>query len=284
MFRVIAALAIAGMIAHTQVAHVPERLPGRGVNFYSKQKEAALGAQIAEEIRRNETMLGSDVVHEYVRMLGERLAAEVPGDPITVAFDVIADRSPGPHHEPLTVPGGQVVVRSGLFLAAENEAEFAGMLAHAIAHVAERHGTRSATRGEVVNMASIPLIFMGSWTTPGASAVVPLGFLKFARQHELEADKLAVWIVASAGFDPAGLIEYIGRTQVDNPERKQYSPFPALEERLSALNDAASAFAGRTYDSSGEFAGVRDEVRKVLAERRPRKEPPSLRRKTPEQP
>ena len=85
----------------------------------------------------------------------------------------------------MALPGGFFFVNSGLILKAENESELAGVMAHEIAHIAARHGTRQATRGQVVNLASIPLIFMGGWTGYGirqaASILVPIGFLKFSR-------------------------------------------------------------------------------------------------------
>jgi predicted Zn-dependent protease len=90
-------------------------------------------------------------------------------------------------------PGGFFFVNSGLVLKADNEAELAGVMAHEIAHVAARHGTRQATRGEIANYATLPLIFMGGWagcTLQGAaSAIVPIGFLKFSRGFEAEADQ-----------------------------------------------------------------------------------------------
>jgi predicted Zn-dependent protease len=86
-------------------------------------------------------------------------------------------------HEPATLPGGYVFVPAGLFLAAQDEAEFAGMLAHAMGHIALRHGTRQATRGVLIKQRSIPLIFMGGWTTLCSSGLsIPAGPLSLAKR------------------------------------------------------------------------------------------------------
>ena len=94
------------------------------------------------------------------------------------------------------LPGGFFFVNTGLMLKAETEAELAGVMAHEIAHVAARHGTRQATRGQIANLATIPLIFMGGWTGYGirqaASIAIPLGFLSFSRGFESEADMLGL--------------------------------------------------------------------------------------------
>src|SRR5262245_41690096 len=211
------------------MALAQERQPGQGVNFYSAEKEAALGKQIASEVLRSNQVLDNESVRTYVRELGEKLAARVSEPRPTFTFNVIVNAAPRKLHEPVALPGGFVFVRTGLFTVARDEAEFASMLTHAIAHVVERHGTRIATRAQITNIASIPLIWVD------LSDSLPVGFLPFARAHEMEADKLAVQLMAGAGYDPAALIRYIDRTQTDPSEQQRvYSPLPSRQQRLSA--------------------------------------------------
>jgi predicted Zn-dependent protease len=121
----------------------------------------------------------------------------------------------------------------GLFVEAQEEDEFAGMLAHAMEHVAQRHGTRQATRGTT---ATIPLIFMAGWGCSGWLPV-PAAFLASQRSAELEADVSAVQTLARAGFDPNALVRYVERVQVQptGPTSKVYSPIPDRDERITAL-------------------------------------------------
>src|SRR5260370_28066656 len=139
-----------------------ERHVGKGVGFKSVEKEAAIGASFARDVRRNTTAIESPAVRDYVQRIGGLLSPQV-SSPLSYTFSVIADDRGGPTHEPLSLPGGYIFVPSKLILTAKNDAEFAGMLAHAIAHVAERPGTRRATRGQGANTASIPLIFVAGW-------------------------------------------------------------------------------------------------------------------------
>src|SRR5258708_27677412 len=143
-----------------------ERKVGKGVIFSSVEKEAAMGASLARDVRQNTTATERPAVRDYVQRIGGLLSAQV-SNPLTYTFSVIADDRGGPTHEPLSLPGGYIFVSSRLILTARNDAEFAGMLAHAMAHVAERHWSRQATRGEGANTASIPLIFMGGWGSMG---------------------------------------------------------------------------------------------------------------------
>src|SRR5439155_12870190 len=111
------------------------------------------------------------------------------------------------------LPGGFFFVNSGLMLKAESEAELAGVMAHEIAHVAARHGTKQATKGEIINLATIPLIFMGGWTgyaiRQGASVAIPLGFLKFTQTMEAEADYLDLQYMYTSGYDPTALVDFL---------------------------------------------------------------------------
>jgi len=151
------------------------------VNFYSLEKEIALGKSLAQDVERQAKIISDPVIAEYVNRVGQNL---VRNSDAKVPFTIKVIDSE--EVNAFALPGGFFFVNSGLILKAENEAELAGVMAHEIAHVAARHGTRQATRGEIANLATIPLIFMGGgWTTYGiyqaASVLVPIGFLKFSR-------------------------------------------------------------------------------------------------------
>src|SRR6201993_3618105 len=150
----------------------------KGINFYSLEKEIALGKQLAQEVERQAKIIDDPVIAEYVSRVGQNL---VRNSDAKVPFTIkVLDSE---EVNAFALPGGFFFVNSGLILKAESEAELAGVMAHEIAHVAARHGTRQATRGEVMNLASIPLIFMGGWAGYGirqaASVLVPVGFLQF---------------------------------------------------------------------------------------------------------
>src|SRR5882672_10772550 len=137
-----------------------ERQLGQGVNFYSLTKEAAIGARLAEDLRKDTTAVESPAVRDYVQRIGGQLAQQLTNAPFSYTFAVIADDRGGRTHEPFSFPGGYIFVPANLILAAQDDAEFAGMLAHAMAHVAERHGTRLATQGELANLNTIPIVYM----------------------------------------------------------------------------------------------------------------------------
>jgi beta-barrel assembly-enhancing protease len=153
---------------------------GKGVNFYSLEKEIGLGKQLAQEVERQAKIVDDPVIAEYVNRVGQNL---VRNSDAKVPFTIkVLDSE---EVNAFALPGGFFFVNSGLILKADNEAELAGVMAHEIAHVAARHGTRQATRGTIINYASIPLIFMGGWTgyaiRQGAGLAIPLGFLTFSR-------------------------------------------------------------------------------------------------------
>src|ERR1700689_1489410 len=148
---------------------------GKGVNFYSIEKEIALGKQMAQEVERQAKIVEDPIVAEYVNRIGQNLVrnsdAKVPFTIKVIDSEEI---------NAFALPGGFFFVNTGILLNADNEAEMAGVMAHEIGHVAARHGTRQATRGDLINYASIPaMIFLG-WTGYGiyqaASVLVPIGF------------------------------------------------------------------------------------------------------------
>jgi beta-barrel assembly-enhancing protease len=171
--------------------------------------------------------------------------------------------------EPAALPGGYIFVPAGLILATTSEAELVGTLAHAMSHILARHSTRQATRGDIAQQGTIPLIFMGSvgyGGTPDAGLVLPVGMLTSQRQYESEADLIAVKIASSAGYDPAGLAQYIRRVQQDPPPAQagKFSPFPSRDQRVRAIEKAIQALPAQTYAAPGDFARIQEEVRLAL--------------------
>src|ERR1700681_693338 len=159
---------------------IGNRNVGKGVNFYSLEKEIGIGKGLAQQVERQAKIINDPVISEYVNRVGQNL---VRNSDAKVPFTIKVIDSE--EVNAFALPGVYFFVNSGLILKAENEAELAGVMAHEIAHVAARHGTRQATRGEIAQLSMIPLMIMagGSWTGYGiyeaASILVPVGFLKF---------------------------------------------------------------------------------------------------------
>jgi predicted Zn-dependent protease len=215
---------------------IGNRNVGGGINFYSIEKEIALGKQLAEEVRRQSKLLDDPTVGEYINRLGQNLVRNSDAT-VPFSFQVVE----GDSLNAFAFPGGFVFVYTGLIEATETEAELAGAMAHEIAHVAARHMTHQATRGQIVNYATLPLILWGGWTgyavRQGAGLGIPLGFLSFERRFESEADMLGIQYMYKAGYDPTASVDLFER-MLSLEKRKPgtiarvFNTHPMTEDRL----------------------------------------------------
>ena len=250
---------------------------GKGINFYSLEKEIALGKQLAAEVARQAKTLDDSLVTEYVNRVGQNLVrnsdAKVP-----FTFRVIeADDL-----NAFALPGGYVFVNTGLIQMAEEEDEFAGALAHEIAHVAARHLTRRETKSQIANIATVPLsVLLGGWAgvaaRQGASVLVPMTFLSFSRKDEAEADYLGLQYMYAAGYDPTGEITILERLGALNRRKpgtvsRLFSTHPMDGDRIqNAEKEIQKILPARTeyVVNTSEYHDMRQRVFSIQARRKP---------------
>ncbi|SPF40266.1 Peptidase M48, Ste24p [Candidatus Sulfopaludibacter sp. SbA4] len=273
-FAIILTVAFAVAVAHADdqknkkddPSQIGNRDVGKGINFYTLQREMALGKQLAQEVAREAKLNTDPILAEYINRLGQNLArnsdAKVP-----FTFQVIEGEAPNA----FALPGGYIFVYTGLLDIASEEDELAGAVAHEIAHVAARHMTRRATKSEIANIASIPLsVLLGGWggyaARQAAGVAVPMTFLKFSRSDETEADYLGVQYMYAAGYDPNGAVsifEKIQALQRTNPglAARLFSTHPMDADRI----DRTQKEIQRILPSKPEYVVTTSEYHDVRA-------------------
>jgi predicted Zn-dependent protease len=233
------------------------------INFYSLDKEVAMGRQLAADVDRQGKFVDDPVVSEYINRVGQNLALHSDAKiPFTIKVldsdDVNA----------FALPGGFLYVNKGAILAADSEAELAGVMAHEIAHVAARHGVEQASKATLANYAMIPLIFMtgglGYIAYQAAQIGVPLTFLKFSRNVETEADKLGAQYLWSAGYDPNNFLSFFEKLEKKEKRKpgtlsKLFGTHPPTPDRIVKVHDLLARFPDRDeYTvSTSEFNRVK---------------------------
>jgi predicted Zn-dependent protease len=236
-------------------------------NWYSLEKQIAMGHDYAQQVESSTKMITDPVITEFVNRVGQNLVrnsdAQVPFTIKVVDTDDI---------NAFALPGGFFYVDSGLILAADNEAELAGVMAHEIAHVAACHVARENTRGQIMNLASIPLIFVGGGIGYAAQSLmglaVPLGFLKFSRGFESEADFLGVEYLYKAGYDPQALTSFFEKVKALEKQKpgmlaKTFETHPQTPDRITKTQEEINTLlppeAEYKVDTS-EFQEVKDRL------------------------
>ena len=258
--------------AKDDIDQIGNRKVGNGINFYSLEKEIALGKQLAQEVERTSKFVDDPIVVNYVNKVGQNLVrnsdAKVPFTIKVIDSDVI---------NAFALPGGFFYVNSGVILRADEESELAGVMAHEIAHVTLRHATRNATKGQIVQWAMIPaMIFIpGTWAGyaiyQGLNFAIPLQFLRFSRTAEAEADYFGLEYMYNAGYDPNSYVAFFEKVQAE--ERRQpgsipklFASHPPTPERIKATqNEIATILKSKDeyIVSTSEFDMVRARLRMI---------------------
>jgi predicted Zn-dependent protease len=205
-------------------------------NWYSVEKQIAMGKSYAMQVESQSKMVSDPVVTEYVNRLGQNLVrnsdAQVPFTIKVIDSDQV---------NAMALPGGFFYVNSGLILAADEEAELAGVMAHEIAHVAACHAARENTRGNIMNLASIPLIFVGGAVGyagyEAAGLALPLTFLHFSRGFEAQADYLGLQYMYKAGYDPQAFVAFFEKVEAMEKKKpgtlaKAFATHPQTPDRI----------------------------------------------------
>lgn len=240
---------------------------GKGVNFYSLEKEIALGKQLAQDIEREARLVDDPVAAEFVNRLAQNLARNSD-----LKTPLTAKMIDSEQVNAFALPGGFLFVNSGLVMKAETEAELAGPIAHEIAHIAARHGTRQASRGQIASIASMSLIFVGGWAGFGArqgmGVAMPLGFLKFSRGFEQEADMLSVQYMYKAGYDPTAFVDFFEKMAALEKKKpgmlsELFRSHPNTESRIKATQTTIQDLVSRQPQyvvSTSEFEDVKRQL------------------------
>lgn len=236
------------------------------INFYSLNKEVNMGRQLAADVDRQGKFVEDPVVNEYVNRVGQNIALHSDAKiPFTIKVldsdDVNA----------FALPGGFLYVNKGAILAADSEAELAGVMAHEIAHVTARHGVEQASKATLANYAMIPLIFMtgglGYIAYQAAQIGVPLTFLKFSRNVETEADKLGAQYLWASGYDPNNFLSFFEKLEKKEKHKpgtlsKLFGTHPPTPDRIVKVQGLLARFPDRDeYTvSTSEFNRVKSRL------------------------
>jgi hypothetical protein len=245
------------------------KIGGRGLgDWYSLDTEIKIGKQYAMQVDNSVKMVQDPVVNEYVNRIGQNLVrnsdAKVPFTIKVIDSDEV---------NAFALPGGFFYVNSGLILAADEEAELAGVMAHEISHVCARHAMRQMTRANWAQIGTIPLIFVGGGigyaAYEAAGLGLPLTFMKFQRNFEAEADYLGVQYMYKTGYDPQAFVSFFEKIQAKEKKKpgtiaKAFASHPQTPDRIEATQKEIATILpakAQYIVSTSEF----DEVKARLA-------------------
>jgi predicted Zn-dependent protease len=275
LFAAMLVVTLAGALAHAadkkkdDPNQIGNRDIGKCLNFYSLEKEMALGKQLAEEVARQSKLNQDPTIVEFINRLGQNLVRNSDAK-LPFTFQVVEDEVPNA----FALPGGFIFVNTGLIKLASEEDELAGAMAHEIAHVAARHMTCQATKGQIANIASIPAGILLGGGLGGYAARQAMGvgaqtaFLKLSRAAESEADYLGTQYLYAAGYDPTGAISIFEK--IESMQKRQpgtlgriFSTHPMDADRIDKTQQEIQKILPAKPEyvvTTSEYKDVRDRL------------------------
>ena len=207
-------------------------------NWYTLDTQVKMGQQFAQQVEQTQHLITDPVVNEYVNRLGQNLARN-SDTKLPFTIKVLDVEEPNA----FALPGGYMFVNAGTILMADDESELAGVMAHEIGHVAACHAARESTRGNLAQLAMIPVVILtgglaGLGVNEAANFGIPAVFSKFGRNFEAQADYLGIQYAYKAGYDPNGMINFFEKLQSLEKKRpgfatKLYGDHPQTPDRIA---------------------------------------------------
>ena len=241
-------------------------------NWYSVEKQIAMGKQFAQQVESSSKMVTDPKVTEYINRIGQNLVRNSDSKvPFTIKI-IDSDEV-----NAFALPGGFFYVNSGLILAADNEAELAGVMAHEIAHVTQKHLARMIAGQKysmLTSLASMAVAILASRANPQAGQAILVASqagqiqkqLNFTREHEKEADRIGLGILTGAGLDPRGMADFFERMQratrfLENGAPSYLRTHPVTFERIADIEGRTQSLPYRQVPDSLDFQLVRAKLR-----------------------
>ena len=231
------------------------------------EAEVKLGRQLAAEVDRQAKFVDDPIITEYVNRVGQNIVlhsdAKVPFTIKVIDSDEV---------NAFALPGGFFYVNKGLLLAADNEAELAGVMAHEIGHVAARHAMENEAKARAINIGMLAGVLLGgpilsNVLYQGGGFFEGMAFLHFSRGAEEEADRLGVQYMWAAGYDPAAMATMFEKLEAKNKKKpgtiaKMFQDHPAPADRRASALALAARFPEREeyVISSSEFQRVKNRL------------------------
>lgn len=263
---VAALLALTVASASTQTRITPDK------NKYTPAQDVQVGQEAADEVRRELPMLKDERIDDYVARIGRNLVRAIPPEfqhnEFRYTFEVVNQKE----INAFALPGGPMFLNRGMIEAAKHEGEVAGVMAHEISHVALRHGTAQATKGQKFQIGAIAGQILGAVVGGVAGSVIAQGsnfglgayFLKFGREYERQADLLGAQIMARAGYDPRRMADMFRTIEAQGggqgPEWLSSHPNPG--NRYDAIQKEASMLRIQgPPPTEADFASIQSRLR-----------------------
>jgi predicted Zn-dependent protease len=239
-------------------------------NRYPVSDDVKLGREAAAEVTKELPLLNDSRVDQYVAEIGGRLAAAIPPEfrhpEFMYTFRVVNQKE----INAFALPGGPMFLNRGMIEAAKTEGEMAGVMAHELSHVALRHGTAQATKGQKVQIGSILGQIAGAVVGGTAGSVISQGtqiglgtyFLKYSREYESQADILGAQMLARAGYQPREMANMFKTIEAEGGGQgpQWMSSHPNPRNRYEAINREAAALRVQGSGDTGQFAAIQSRI------------------------